>query len=224
MDLNQYLNPETLAILQTGGYFLMLGLMIVEWPLVTFAAAFLASLGFFDIWIVFFLGWMGDILGDLLFYSIGRYGFHIFTKKTTIDTPEEFSLIGKLDQIIHENLALAILIIKFTPYAPPIGLTYIGKIKVDIKKYLFASVVLCVPIPLVTTLIGFHLGRVNDVFQKYSGTTLFLYLSWAVGVIIFSLWLVFFLRKKSEKVLSTTASEKSEKTSKSDEEASKSEK
>lgn len=30
MDLNQYLNPETLAILQTGGYFLMLGLMIVE--------------------------------------------------------------------------------------------------------------------------------------------------------------------------------------------------
>lgn len=190
----------------------------------TFAAAFLASLGFFDIWIVFFLGWMGDILGDLLFYSIGRYGFHIFTKKTAIDTPEEFSLIGKLDQIIHENLALAILIIKFTPYAPPIGLTYIGKIKVDIRKYLFASIVLCVPIPLVTTLIGFHLGRVNDIFQKYSGTTLFLYLSWAIGVIVFSLGLVFFLRKKSEKVLSTTASEKSEKTSKSAGKASKSEK
>lgn len=190
----------------------------------TFAAAFLASIGIFDIWIVFILGWLGDVLGDLLFYSIGRFGFHIFTKKTTIDTPEEFSLIGKLDRIIHENLALAVLIIKFTPYAPPIGLTYIGKIKVDIKKYLFASTVLCVPIPLVTTLIGFHLGRVNDIFQKYSGTTLFLYLSWAVGVIIFSLGLIFFLRKKSEKVLSTTIPEKNEKKPKSDGKSSKSEK
>ena len=30
MDLNHYLDPTIIATLQTGGYFLMLGLMIVE--------------------------------------------------------------------------------------------------------------------------------------------------------------------------------------------------
>ena len=52
----------------------------------------------------------------------------MFQKKTQVDTQEEVTLIGKLDHIIERNLALAILIIKFTPYAPPIGLTYIGKL------------------------------------------------------------------------------------------------
>jgi membrane protein DedA with SNARE-associated domain len=82
----------------------------------------------FDIRIVFLLGWCGDILGDLIFYTIGRYGFHLFSKKTRIDTTKKESFIARLDALIHENLALAILIIKFTPYAPPIGLAYIGKI------------------------------------------------------------------------------------------------
>ena len=128
----------------------------------------------------------------------------MFQKKTQVDTQEEVTLIGKLDHIIERNLALAILIIKFTPYAPPIGLTYIGKLWVDLKKYLFYSLLLCIPIPLVTSLIGFHLGRVNDVFQKYSGATLFLYLSWAAGIILFCLGLVFYLRRKSAKILSSS--------------------
>jgi membrane protein DedA with SNARE-associated domain len=139
---------------------------------VTFAGAFLASLGVFDIYIVFMLGWIGDILGDLLFYSIGRYGLNIFKTKTTIDTPKEKSLIQKLDHLIHTNLSLAILIIKFTPYAPPIGLTYIGKIGVNLKKYLFTSMVVCAPIPLITTTLGFNIGYLNTIFTKFSGMEL----------------------------------------------------
>lgn len=223
MDLNQYLNPATVATLQTGGYLLMLGLMIVEWPLVTFAWAFLASLGFFDIYIVFVLGWIGDILGDLLFYSIGRYGLHIFTKKTAIDTPQEETFIHKLDHLIHTNLALSILIIKFTPYAPPIGLTYIGKIKVDIKKYLLASIVLCVPIPLVSALVWFHLGYLNTIISRYSWFELVAYIIGTAGIILAALWLVFFLRKKTKKILKKEDAilEKLEKKTKSDEKSSK---
>ncbi len=43
------------------------------------------------------LGWIGDILGDLLFYSIGRYGLNLFKVTTTIDTEQEFSFTKKLD-------------------------------------------------------------------------------------------------------------------------------
>ncbi len=167
----------------------------------TFAGAFLASLGFFDIWIVFLLGWIGDIVGDLLFYSIGRYGLNIFRKKTTVDTEQEESFIYKLDQLIHTNLALAILIIKFTPYAPPLGLTYIGKIRVGIKKYMTYSMLLCIPIPLVSSLVGFHLGSFSAIFTKYSGKELLLYLSLSIFIITVSLLSIFFLKNKSAKIL-----------------------
>jgi membrane protein DedA with SNARE-associated domain len=168
---------------------------------VTFAGAFLASLGVFDIYIVFILGWMGDILGDLLFYSIGRYGLNLFKSKTTIDTPKEKSLIHKLDHLIHTNLPLAILIIKFTPYAPPIGLTYIGKIGVSIRRYIAASTLLCIPIPLVTSLVGFHVGYIDTLFSRYTGAELVSYITISILSIALAVLLFFYLQKKSASIL-----------------------
>lgn len=201
MDLTNYLNPTLIASLQTGWYIFMLGLMIVEWPIVTFIAAFLASLGIFNIWIVWSIGWLGDILGDLLFYSIGRFGFAIFEKKTTVHTEDEFVLIGKLNLLIQKNLALAMLAIKFTPYAPPIGLTYIGKVWVKAKKYIFYSAVLSIPIPLLTSLVGFHLGRVNTLLSKYSGMELLISFTWITGIVLCSLFIFYLLQRKSAIIL-----------------------
>ncbi|MBC7503342.1 hypothetical protein H7169_00005 [Candidatus Gracilibacteria bacterium] len=201
MDLNQYLDPATISSLQNGGYVLMLILMIVEGPIVTLIAAFLASLGVFDIYLVVILGWIGDISGDFLFYSIGRFGWNIFENKTAIKNQKESRFIQKLDHLIRTNLILAILVIKFTPYAPPIGLTYIGKMQVDIEKYLIASIVLSIPIPLLSGLVGYHIGIVNTLMNKYSGTTLILYILGAIGTISFAVGLFIFLRQKSIQIL-----------------------
>jgi membrane protein DedA with SNARE-associated domain len=220
MDLSTYLDPDIIASIQTGGYILMFGLMILEWPFVTFAGAFLASLWIFDIWIVFLLGWLGDILGDLLFYSIGKYGIHIFQKKTTIDTAKEKSFIHRLDTLIHTNLALAIMIIKFTPYAPPIGLTYIGKIGVSLRRYISTSILLCIPIPLISTLIGFYLGSINTLVQQYSWIELYISIAWIFLIIIWAISIFFFLKKKSEKELQkeSISSKRNEKNTKTDKE------
>lgn len=200
MDLNTLLDPNILAKLQAGGYVLMLWLMIVEWPIITIIAAFLASLGIFDIYIVTILWWIGDILWDLLFYSIGRYGLHIFSKKVTVDTPQEETFISKLDQLIHKNLALAIIIIKFTPYAPPIGLAYIGKIRVSLRKYLTTSMLLCIPIPLLAAYIGFHIGYLNTLIQKYPLEKIWMYIVLFVIVLIATLIGVGYLRKQSKNI------------------------
>lgn len=200
MDLNTYLDPTLIWQLQAGGYMIMLVLMIIEGPIVTFIAAFLASLWVFDIWLVFLFGWMGDVLWDLLFYSIWRYGFQIFKKQTT-STKVGSGFIGKLDYLIDRNLALAILIIKFTPYAPPVGLTYLGKLAIPIKKYILYSALLCVPIPLVSGAIGYHLGIMNALLHKYTWVTLLLYISLSLSIIAVAVLIVFFLRKKTSSIL-----------------------
>ncbi len=207
MDLNQYLNPATLATLQTGGYFLLFGLAIVEWPVAIIAWAFLASFGVFDIWIVLLLWWIGQTTGDALYYSIGHFGLSLFAKKTVIDSQKKSSFLLNLDHLIRTNLMLALLIVKFTPYAPPIGLTYIGKTNVAMKKYILYSAILCVPIPIISVLIGYNLGYISTLTQKYlwaegsSQTESIEYFFWALWMIFIAVGAFFFLRRKTAKVL-----------------------
>ena len=61
--------------LQYYGYWLMLPLMIIEGPVVTLLSAMMASLGAFNIFVVFLLSIAGDLIGDVLFYYFGyRFG------------------------------------------------------------------------------------------------------------------------------------------------------
>ena len=204
MDLSQYLHPDMIAKLQTGGYIIMLILMIVEWPVVTFIAGFLASLWVFDIWVVLTLWWIGDILGDMIFFMIGWFWSSLFAKKTSVKTVEQSGLIEKLDHLIRYKLFLSILVIKFTPYAPPIGLTYIGKLHTNVKQYFLYSTILSIPIPFVTGGVGFHLGYINTILAKYSGWELLRILSFSIFSIVALIAITFYMKSQSKKILEKT--------------------
>ena len=174
----------------------MFFLMVVEWPLITLAGAFLASIGFFDIYIVAILGYFWDLFWDLLFFFICRYGFKIFQKKTEIDTASEKWFVKKLDSLIYENLLLSIFIIKFVPYAPPIGLPYIGRSRVSTKKYILTSLFASLPVPILVAIIGFHIGSISHAIERmHTGEIIIYSLIFAV-FIIFSLIAYFFIKKK----------------------------
>jgi membrane-associated protein len=57
------------------GYWVMLPLAIVEGPATTLVASILASLGALNIFLVFAISIVGDIIGDVFLYFLGyRYG------------------------------------------------------------------------------------------------------------------------------------------------------
>lgn len=64
---------EILIFLQQYGYWIMLPFMVLEGPIVTMAAAMLASFGVFNIWIVFVLSLLGDLIGDVILYFTGAH-------------------------------------------------------------------------------------------------------------------------------------------------------
>ena len=215
------ISPEILEHIKNGWYVVMFILMVIEWPLITLAGAALASVGIFDIFIVAILGWIGDMVWDVLFFSIGRYGLKIFQKKTEIDTCEEKNFIAKLDKIIEKNLLLAIFIIKFVPYAPPIGFPYIGRSKIPLKKFLKNSLISCIPIPLFIAIIGFNIGKITNFWENSSHlekTGIIL----LITLILLCIWFVFqFIKKKITQKLGNetliSCETKNEKTEKIDE-------
>lgn len=201
MDFFTHIDPELIAKLQTGGYIVMFGLMFLEWPFVTIASAFLASLGFFNIYIVAFLWWAGDFIGDLFFFCIGKYGLKIFSKKTRIDTPDEVSFIKKLDTLIQKNLFLSVVISKITPYAPLFTFPYMGRSGVSLRKFMVASAVTSIPIPIGVAIIGYHMNALWRLIETASKTEIILAIISMLWWIVLIVWSIWYLWKRYQPLL-----------------------
>ncbi len=200
MDLLDYLDPELMAYLQTWGYFLMFALMIFEWPIITFIAAFLASLGVFHLPLVFLLGFLWDILGDFLFYGFGYItGNHARAKKFLNSW-----MIGNLQILIREHLLRALIIIKFTPYLPPLGLSMVGAMHINIWRYLFTTLWLSFVWPILFGLSGYYIWTVNTLLPK---TSLWLMIGIVVSLLSFAV-IFFAYRMITRKLTKMPESEK----------------
>lgn len=74
-NTDTFLQSEMAASLQNYGYILVFALTVIEGPIIVIISAFLATQGIFDIFIIALLGWLGDVVGDMLFFFAGRFGF-----------------------------------------------------------------------------------------------------------------------------------------------------
>lgn len=169
MELTSLINPETITKLKAWWYIIMFLLMVIEWPIITFMWAFLASIWVFNIYFVTILWWLADITGDIIFYISWRFWIDLFNKifwkkeNKNISNSNNIKFFQKLDEMIKKSLFKSLVIAKFTPYLQPILLTYLWKTKVDLKKYIFYSMILSVLIPWLASFSWFHIWQI----QKY---------------------------------------------------------
>ena len=120
----------------------MLALMIMEGPAVAFVSAFLAAQGFFSFGLVYLFSIMGDLIGDVGRYRVGRFarkfgatellekekqGIKIDRKAlkrkarrglrvaTKIYKLEQKSVFNYIHSKMSKNFFLALFIVKITP-------------------------------------------------------------------------------------------------------------
>ncbi|MEF3691726.1 MAG: DedA family protein [Candidatus Moraniibacteriota bacterium] len=67
-----FTGQEILDFLSVWGYMIILPLMIIEGPVVTILSAMLAATGFLNPWIVLVISIVGDVLGDVILYQVGK--------------------------------------------------------------------------------------------------------------------------------------------------------
>jgi membrane protein DedA with SNARE-associated domain len=63
-----------LALMQAHGLWLVGPMAVIEGPIVTVIAAYLAKLGYMQIFAVYAVCVLGDLIGDAMYYWIGRLG------------------------------------------------------------------------------------------------------------------------------------------------------
>jgi membrane protein DedA with SNARE-associated domain len=151
-----------LTFVQQHSYFLIFLVMIIEGPIITTAAASAASLGYFDIWIIFFLSLAGDLIGDFLHYAIGlttrltlieNFGHYFGLKKSTLK---------KIEKHMKNNFGKTFFLIKFTPPLTSVGLISSGALRIPILKFILFSLVITLPRTIFFTILGYSFGSIAE--------------------------------------------------------------
>lgn len=149
------------------GYPLMFLAMLVEGPAVTAAGAFAAALGYFDIWIVLLLSVAGNLIPDVAYYALGYWGRRGFIDKYGHRfgiTPERSA---KVEKLIHQNVGKAMAFIKLFPLIATPGLIIAGASRVDLKKYVWWSLIITVPSSGFFLVLGYYFGAAYDKIVGY---------------------------------------------------------
>jgi membrane protein DedA with SNARE-associated domain len=163
----QYPSQELIRNLSLWGYPIMLFLMIVEGPIVTIVAAFLASMGYFNIFAVFGLSIAGDVIGDIILYYIGYFGGEKILPKVEKFLKISKSTVEKLKQKFHKNSGRIIFYVKSTT-----GLSYItfitaGTLKMRISKFIYFSILGGLIWSSFLVIMGYFFGYAADKISEY---------------------------------------------------------
>ncbi len=152
---------------QIFGYVAILFLMIAEGPLTTMFASFAASLGYFNIWIIFVIAFLGDVIGDLIHYSVGFYLRKSLVEKYGAKWGIKKSKIKQLENKLNKNFLAAMIIGKPTAPLSTITLLMSGALRVPLRKFLIVSIITTLPLTILYTSLGFFFGSTLNEIIKY---------------------------------------------------------
>lgn len=182
-----------LTHLSNWGYPIMFLLMVIEGSITTLAAAFLASLGFFNIFIVFILGVIADLIADIFLYYLGFFGGKKTFQKLNGSPRPSQALPEIIKNNFHKNGARLIFFTKITIGLSMVTFTLAGASRWNFKKFVLYAFLGGIIWTGGITLLGYYFGMLAEKIEsyiKFGGWFVFLI---AVLIVLFFL---FYQKKK----------------------------
>ena len=195
------MNPQAIAnavdLISFHGYWFVFFAMLIEGPVVTTAAAFASALGYYDIFAIFILSILGDIVGDILYFFIGRWGRINLVEKFGKRFGLKKKKVNKIEELLKNNTWATISAIKLAPGLATPGLIITGASNVSFKSYIKICLYITLPRSLIFVLLGYYAGQANATAEKYLHHSRYTFIL-AVLIIIVVNWSY----KKAAKIIS----------------------
>ncbi|MCX6822933.1 MAG: VTT domain-containing protein [candidate division SR1 bacterium] len=174
-------------------YLIMLALMIMEGPAVAFVSAFMAAQGIFSFGLVYLFSIIGDLIGDLGWYRVGRFarrsgatellekekqGIKIDKKvlkrrarfglrvATKIYKLEKKSVFNYIHEKMNKNFFLALFIVKVTPPLSAPGHLAFGFFKIPFRKFFTNTLILCFLLESIFLNLGYFSSMSINTFKN----------------------------------------------------------
>lgn len=158
---------STLQYVIAGGYIVMFIGMVVEGPVITAAAAFAAALGFFNIFYVFLLAILGDLVADVTYYAIGYFSRIAFVEKYGHRFGMSKARMEHLEQLLKRHPGKTLLVLKLIPGIATPGLMMVGVTHMPPRKFTTICTSIILPKVLLFMALGYYFGSTYDAISKY---------------------------------------------------------
>lgn len=155
-----------IALVKAHGIALIAPLSILEGPIVTVVASYLASLAYLNIYAVIFVVILGDLVGDLILYGAGRWGSGAkWMAKLGLTAERLANLTGHF----AGKGARTLLFGKWTHSAGAAVLFAAGVARMPLGAFMFWNTLATVPKSLLFVAIGYSFGHLYHQIDDWIG-------------------------------------------------------
>lgn len=155
-----------ITLLLTYKYFILLPIAIVEGPIATVIAGFLVTFGYLNVFLVYIIIILGDIIGDTILYYLGFKGKKLLNKYGSYlgITPESLERAKEYFDTKHQK---AIILSKIIHGVGIAGLVTAGILRIPYRRYIKSCVIVTIPQSAFLLLIGILFGHAYLQIGKY---------------------------------------------------------
>ena len=150
------INVEHLIpLLSQYGYWLIFPIAVIEGPIISIVVGFLLSLGYFDFKVAYLVLIAGDLIGDSIYYFLGRWGSSFTKRILRLDEKK----IENFSNFLKGNLNKTFVFGKFAHGLGSITWFGMGTLKVPFRKFLVMNTLTTAVKSLLLLTLGFYFGK-----------------------------------------------------------------
>jgi membrane protein DedA with SNARE-associated domain len=159
--------PQIVEWLLAYRYLVLFPIMVVEGPIITIIAGFLASLDLLNVYVVYVVIIVADLTGDFIYYSIGRWGRESFIDKWGKYIGLSPEKVERVEAHFQKHRKKTLILGKLSHAIGMPILVAAGIARVPLWQFLWFNFLATLPKTLVFLLIGYHFGQAYVKFDKY---------------------------------------------------------
>jgi len=182
-----------MPLIQAHGLWLFFPIAVVEGPIATVIAAYLARLGYLDLRAIFLVAVLADLVGDSLYYGLGHGGLRLLPLRWRAKlrlTPDRLeSLVSHFEQRGGRTLVTG----KLTHSVGVAVLVAAGMARMRFVPFLMYNLIGTIPKILVLMFLGYTLGYAYATIDSY-----IFKVSIALFIAVVALGIWWFMRKRKK--------------------------
>ncbi|WP_102224605.1 DedA family protein [Acidimangrovimonas sediminis] len=156
-----------LHLAQTHGLWLLFPISVLEGPIVSVLGGYMAKMGLLNPYAVFVVVVLADLVGDMIFYELGRNGTRWLSPKWQHRMHLDDKRIEKLKDHFREKGGRTLVIGKITHSAGMVVLAAAGAAHMNVLKFLFWNLVSTLPKSAAFVVLGYSLGYAYKSIDHY---------------------------------------------------------
>lgn len=153
------LGLETVAaLIAKDGLAILAPIAVLEGPIVTVIAAWLASRGLLDVWSVSVVVILADLVGDTIFYALGRWALHRLPVRWRYRLGLSRTRLAQVAGHFRTHGARTLVVGKLTHSAGAAVLVAAGLARMPMLRFVWVNLLATIPKSLFFVALGYAFG------------------------------------------------------------------